>query len=134
MKPIQGHHRFGVQVGTFSVRIEVGDPSRTRFEAMEALVDTGSTFLVARPILEALGIAEEEHKPFSFADGRTQEYAMGAVSLRLEGRTLPTLCVFGDPRYEPLLGAVALETFLLAPDAVHQQLVPVNGLLMRRAP
>jgi hypothetical protein len=38
--------------------------------------------------------------------------------------------VFGDTA---LLGAFTLEGFLLAPDAVGQRLVPVDGLLMRLA-
>jgi hypothetical protein len=29
-----------------------------------------------------------------------------------------------------LLGAVALETFFVAPDPVHQKLIPVTGLLL----
>jgi hypothetical protein len=41
-----------------------------------------------------------------------------------------TLCIFGDPETTPLLGAVTLEECGLAPDPVHQRLIPVVGLLI----
>ncbi|MFQ5880385.1 MAG: aspartyl protease family protein, partial [Dehalococcoidia bacterium] len=44
-------------MGTFRVTIEVGDPQGERFEAVEALVDTGATYSVApRSLLERLGV------------------------------------------------------------------------------
>ena len=40
-------------MGTFSVRLQVGDPSGQRFEAIDAMVDSGATYTVlpamARP-------------------------------------------------------------------------------------
>ena len=33
-------------MGTFGVTIEIGDPQGQRFEAMNALVDTGATYTV----------------------------------------------------------------------------------------
>ena len=118
-------------MGTFSVPVEVGDANGHRFLPMEALVDTGATYLVvSRRVLESLGVEPLERGPFSLANGHIVEYDIGLVSLRLEGRLLPVLCVFGDEDSEPLLGAVALESFRLAPDPVGQRLVPVPGRLM----
>jgi clan AA aspartic protease len=118
-------------MGTFSVPIEIGDPQGRRFQRLDALVDTGATYLVvSREVLASLGIRPVRRRSFTLADGRTVEYEMGVVSLRIDGDTLPTLCVFGDHGGQPLLGAVALETFLLAPDPVNQRLVPVPGKLM----
>lgn len=118
-------------MGTFRVAIEIGDPQGQRWEKVEALVDTGASYLtVPRPLLESLALLPVESRPFTLADGRTVEYQVGIVSLRMDGRTLPVLCVFGDPGSQPLLGAVALETFGLAVDPVRRRLVPVPGLLM----
>lgn len=118
-------------MGTFQVTIEVGNPIELHFERIEALVDTGATYLVVpRNVLTTLGVRPIERRPFTLADGRTVEYEVGVVSLRLQGRTFPVLCVFGDEGSEPLLGAVALETFLLAADPVGKRLVSVPGRLM----
>ena len=118
-------------MGTFYVTIEVGDVDGVRFERMEALVDTGVTYpAIPRGVLTSLGYKPIERRPFKLADDRIVEYDVGVVSLRLDGRTLPVVCVFGDEGSEPLLGAVALENFLLAADPVNTQLVPVAGRLM----
>ena len=98
---------------------------------VEALVDTGATYLtVPRPLLESLEVRPLERRLFRLGDERTVEYEVGIVALRIDQRTLPVLCVFGDPTSRPLLGAVALETFSLAADPVGRRLVPVPGLLM----
>lgn len=58
-------------MGTFSVTIEVGDLDGRRFETLEALVDTGATYLVVpRRVLESLEVVVTETSPFELADGR----------------------------------------------------------------
>ena len=37
-------------MGTFSVQLQVGDPSGQRFEAIEAMVDSGATYLGIDPV------------------------------------------------------------------------------------
>lgn len=118
-------------MGTFETTIEVGDAAGLRFERLEALVDSGATYLmVPKDILASSGCEAIERRPFSLADGHIEEYEVGIVSLRLNGRTLPAICVFGDDDSEALLGAVALESFLLAADPVNKRLIPVTGRLM----
>jgi predicted aspartyl protease len=115
-------------MGTFSVTIEISDTAGFRFESVQ---DTGATYpVLPRGLLVDLGYQPLEKRPFSLADGRVLEYDVGVVSLRLDGRTLPVVCVFGDDNIEPSLGAVALENFLLAPDPVNRILVPLTGRLM----
>ena len=117
-------------MGTFSVTIKIGDAQGIRFERMDALVDTGATYpVIPRNVLYSLGCQAVERRPFSLADDRIVEYEVGVVSLRLDGRTMPVPCVFGDEGSEPLLGAVALEIFLLAADPVNGVLIPVTGKL-----
>jgi len=120
-------------MGTFRVRMEVGDPRRERFEAVEALVDTGASYtVVPSSLLRELGVTPHTRAPFLLADGREVGRDIGRTWVRLDGRTEFTLVVFGDDGTEPLLGAVTLQEFRLAPDPVSNCLVPVPGLLMVR--
>lgn len=118
-------------MGTLRVPVEVGDASGTLFEAVEAVVDTGASYLaLPASLLHRLSVTEAERRTFGLADGRTVEKAVGIVLLRLDGRSLPVLCVFNDEGAEPILGAVALEIFGLGVDPVAQKLVPVRGYLL----
>ena len=118
-------------MGTFTVTVEVGDSAGNQFRSVEAMVDTGATYpTVPRDVLSSLGVEPIERASFVLANGQTVEYDVGLISLRLEGRTLPVLCVFADEGSEPLLGAIALESFRLAVDPIAQRLVPVPGRLM----
>ena len=118
-------------MGTFRVTIEVGAGASGPWQAVEALVDTGATFTqIPAPVLEALHVARRWRLPMETADGRVSECDVGDAWLRLDGSERPALVLFGEPGTEPLLGAHALEAFLLAPDPVHRRLVPVTGLRM----
>ena len=119
-------------MGTFKVEVEVGDPTGQRFEQYEALVDTGSTYSVfPAKVLRRLGVEPHRRSSFELADGTRREWPIGRTWLRLDGRQELSLVVFGDEESEPILGAVALEEFLLAPDPVRRRLVPVLGLMMQ---
>jgi clan AA aspartic protease len=122
-------------MGAFRVPIEVGDLQGRRYVAVQALVDTGATYLTLPPsLVRELRVQALEHRLFRLADEREVEYEVGMVSLRIDERTIPVLCVFGPEGIEPLLGAVALETFQLGVDPVAQRLVPVPGLLKAENP
>ena len=119
-------------MGTFKVTIEVGDAEGRNYHSLNALVDTGASYLVVpRTILQSLGIAVSEQRAFTLADGRQMQYDVGITSLRLDDRAYPVLTVFGEDGTSALLGAVALEIFGLAVDPIGQRLMPVSGLLMR---
>jgi clan AA aspartic protease len=119
-------------MGSFRVRIEIGDPEGRRFEALQALVDTGATYTwVPRSVLERLGVRPARQRPFIMADGRQVFYDMAWILVRLDAETQPTLVVFGDEGTEPLLGVVTLEEFGLGVDALNQRLIPTPGLLKR---
>ena len=54
-------------MGTFNVEIEIGDAEGRRSDRVEALVDTGSTYLsLPRPLLEALGVVPYTSDRFVF--------------------------------------------------------------------
>jgi len=117
-------------MGIFRVPIEVGDPAASRFESVEALVDTGATYTwLPTDLLDRLGVRAEEQRPFVLADGREVSYGIAWIRIRIAGRTQPTIAVFGHPGSEPLLGVFTLEGFGLAADLVNRRLVPVPGLL-----
>jgi predicted aspartyl protease len=118
-------------VGTFHVTIEVGDPQGRRYEAVEALVDTGATYtVVPASMLRRLGATPHTRAPFELADGRQRELEVGRSWVRIGVKAELTLVAFGDEGVEPMLGAYAMERFLLAPDPVRRRLVEVPGLLM----
>ena len=118
-------------MSTFSVALEVGHLTEERFEAVEALVDTGashSTF--PGPLLDRLGIERTERWPFRLADDRQREYDVGTARIRLDGLLRYTVVVFADPGTQPILGAITLEELGLGVDPVGRRLIPVPGLLM----
>ena len=118
-------------MGTFQATIEIGDSQGSRYEALEALVDTGSTYTwVPRGLLERLGIETVGRWEFETADGRVIERDVGRTWVRIDGRSEITLVVFAEEGSRPLLGAYALEGLRLAPDPVNRRLVPVRGLAL----
>ena len=52
-------------VGTFDVTIHAGDPGRTRFEPVEALVDTGASYtMLPAALLRRLDVPVTGRRPF----------------------------------------------------------------------
>jgi len=86
--------------------------------------------MVPGPLLRRLGVTPYTRDVFTLADGRQAEHDIGHGWIRVDGRTVITLVVFGEVAAEPLLGAYALEGLRLAPDPVGRRLMPVPGLLM----
>jgi predicted aspartyl protease len=120
-------------MGAFSVQFEIGDQSGQRWQGLEGLVDTGSTYTwVPRDTLEGLAVEPRLTREFETADGRIISRELAVVQVRLDAQTLPTLVVFADPGDSVLLGVVTLEEFGLGVDTVNRKLVPVRGLAMRR--
>lgn len=118
-------------MGTVQVRLEVAGPPRDRFEQVDALVNTGSTYTVLpRTMLRELGVSVERRARFVLADGSEVERDLGRAWDRPDEHEEYTLVFFGD---HALLGAATLEEFLLAPDPASATLVAVRGLMMRAA-
>lgn len=116
-------------MGTFSHPITLIAPSGS--ETLEALVDTGATFsTIPSPVLERLGVRSFTTIRVRLADGREGDWPMGQVEAELDGVRRPILCLFGSPDAPPMLGAHALEAFLLTVDPVEGKLVPKEAYLM----
>ena len=98
-------------MGTFQIRVEIGDQNGQRFQELEALVDTGATFTkVPRSILEALDIPAARTYTALLTDGRRVPREQGWATIRLEEQQFPTPVAFGEEGEPTLLGAMALET------------------------
>ena len=112
-------------MGAVFVTIEVGDVRGERFEPVEVMVDTGSTFTtVPGNLLRRLGASPQRIQPARLADGSIVDDEVCDKLIRLEGKTFITPVTFGKEGEPNLLGVVALETALLAIDPVDQRLVP----------
>jgi clan AA aspartic protease len=117
-------------VGTFKTSLSISDRSGSRWEQLDAFVDTGASYtLVSSQILSRLGLVPTIRTQFELADGRRVEYGMTETRVRLNGDERTTLVIFGDEDADSLLGAYTLEGFGLAPDPVGRRLIPVPGIL-----
>ncbi len=111
-------------MGTFRHSLEVARSPKGPWAALDAIVDTGSTYSqIPRAVAKRLGIVPSESRRLLTADGRRVTRPVAVVEVRLNGRSYPVLCVLAGPREPVLLGAVTLETFGLAADPVHRRLV-----------
>ena len=86
--------------------------------------------VVPAPLLQRLGIVPQWSAFFELADGRREEYGMSEVRAVLDGEERTTICIFGTPDCQALLGAYTLEGFGLAADPVNGRLVPSSLFLI----
>jgi clan AA aspartic protease len=118
-------------MGTFRYPVTLLSLDRTQRVTLEMLVDTGATYTwVPEPVLQQLGYHPTFRRRLRLANGQIIERSGCEAIVEIDGNALTTIVLFGDPASEPLLGAVTLEQFSLAPDPVSQRLIPVEALLM----
>ena len=118
-------------MGVFSVPIEIGGPDGTRFQQIEALVDTGATFtIVPISVLRSIGLEPQERGAFELADGSLKEFDIAETRLRIDGQETSTVVVFGNEEMTPILGAYTLERVRLAVDPAGKRLIEVPWRLM----
>ena len=118
-------------MGTFFHPLTLVGPTGLT-ETLDAMVDTGAMFtVIPRPILDRLGVQPFDTIPVRFASGQEERWPIGQLQAHLDGRERPILCLFGSPDAPPLIGAHALEAFLLMVDPVEHKLVPKEALLMQ---
>ena len=87
-------------MGTFRVPIEIGDRAGRRYERQVHAPSSGDP-------RSAWG-APPEGRRFILADQREAVYQTAWVMAKIDGDAQPTIIVFGEPGYDPLLGAVTL--------------------------
>lgn len=113
-------------MGTFVAEVQLASSARPdRRVTVKLLVDSGSTYTwVSANLLRDLDIQPTERRRVITIEGRTMERGAAEVLITLEGRTLHTLCLFGEPGDLDVLGAYTLEGFGLAIDPVQRRLIP----------
>ncbi|MBI4263695.1 MAG: retroviral-like aspartic protease family protein [Acidobacteria bacterium] len=115
-------------MGLFHVPARLTGPTG-RTEQLALLVDTGATFVVVpRPLAERLALHPTRTCPLQIAGGREEVWPLAEARLAIDGLEVTTPCVIA-PEGPPLLGAVALESLLLAVDPIAKRLVPVKGFV-----
>src|SRR5216117_2919292 len=100
-------------MGTFFVEAQLAAPERPeRRQPVELLVDSGSTYTwVAAALLRGLSVVPTERRRVVTIAGQLAERDAAEVLITLEGRTLHTVCLFGDAGDLDVLGAYTLEGF-----------------------
>ena len=117
-------------MATFNHSVEVGHREGSRTQRVIARVDPHSTYTVMPgPLLTMLGIEPGWSQQFELADGRREERSLAEVRLRIDDQERTTICVFGQPESEPILGAYSLAGFGLQADTAGQKLVPASLFL-----
>ena len=105
-----------------------GPPGQT--EAVELLVDSGATFVVVpQSLADRLELRPNRTYPIQTAGGRDETWLLADVRLAVDGDEVNTRCLISPAAGPALLGAVALESLLLAVDPVAKRLVPVKGFV-----
>jgi predicted aspartyl protease len=96
-----------------------------RRQSVNLLVDSGSTYTwVAGAVLRALSVIPAERRRVVTIDGEVTDRDAAEVLITLEGRTLHTLCLFGETGDLDVLGAYTLEGFGFGIDPVQRKLIP----------
>ena len=116
-------------MGTVTATIQVGDRQALRFEELDIIVDTGSTYTaVPRAMLERLGVPIQRSMPSETADGRIVPVDIGQTIVKFEGFEFYTPVIFAEENEPSLLGVVTLEEAGLAVDPVNGRLIPIRLL------
>ncbi len=94
-------------MGTFFAEALLAAPQKPeRLEPVRLLVDSGSTYTwVAAARLRALSVVPTERRRVVTIEGQVAERDAAEVLITLEGRTLHTMCLFGDAGDLDVLGA-----------------------------
>jgi predicted aspartyl protease len=117
-------------MGEFTWPVGVWSADGELVETVSALVDTGASYSVfPQSMLERLGIEKRYVLPFEQADGSVIEKDVGLAMLVINETESSMRVIFGEDGAESLIGANALQEFLLLADPVAEELVSRAGRL-----
>ena len=126
--PELGCDKSNSVMGLFHVAARLSGPTGRSAE-VELLVDTGATFVVVpQDLADRLELRPNRTCPIQTAGGRDETWPLADVRLTVDGDEVTTRCLIA-PAGPALLGAVALESLLLAVDPIAKRLVPVKGFV-----
>ena len=114
-------------MGVFNWLMRLDSMDGERSLEIEAMVDTGAGYsIVPATLLQELGVTPIDKIRLVLADGRQVEYDLGEARATINGRSIPTLVVFGEDDARALLGAYTLEGLRLTVDPAHRTLIPAT--------
>lgn len=117
-------------MGTFSVKIQVGDIDGQTSEEMDALVDADAMMsVIPASTLRRLGIQPVKGAVFERASGEQVTLDMGHANVRVQGKEAISWIIFGEETDDVLLGSHTLAGVMLGVDPSAQRLIPVHGSL-----
>ena len=117
-------------MGTFSVKIRVGDLDGQKSEEMDALVEADAMMsVVPASTLRRLGIQPVKSAVFERASGEQVTLDMGHANVRVQGKETITWVIFSEDTDDVLLGSHTLTSVMLGVDPSAQRLIPVHGSL-----
>ena len=109
--------------------VELIGPDGVSSSTVDAIVDTGATFLTApQSVLRELNVVAEQSVPLRLADGSVVERNLGEVRLQIMDRTATTSVIFGADSDPILLGSHVLEAVRLSVDPWGKRLVDLTPL------
>ena len=115
-------------MGEFTWPVGVWSADGERLETVSALVDPGASYSVfPQSMLERLGIEKRYVLLFEQADGSVIEKDVGLAMLVINETESSMRVIFGEDGAESLIGANALQEFLLVADPVEERLVSRTG-------
>ena len=111
----------------FHQHIEIDPTGGSRSQPIIALVDPASAYaVIPAAVLIMLGIEPQWTQEFQMPGGTQVQRQLAEIKVRLEGQERITVCVFGDPESDPVLGNHTLDGFGLTADEANEVLVPAR--------
>ena len=117
-------------MSTFRQPVALISKDRSRVHRLIALVNAESPYsMMPAPLLQMLGVDPQWTWSFELPQGGQEEFPAAEVQFQLNNQERTTICIFGKPQSEPILGAYTLEGFGLAADSFNRRLVPARLFL-----
>ncbi|MDE2788607.1 MAG: aspartyl protease family protein [Chloroflexota bacterium] len=115
-------------MGTFSTKLQVGNPAGGDMREVEALVDTGASHsMFPASLLDRLRIDRRSQIDGTLADGSEVSYWTGWALIGIEGEEGTCRVIFGPEGDESsVIGATTLQMLLFKVDPVREVLEPTT--------
>ncbi|MDA1128237.1 MAG: hypothetical protein O2913_06015 [Chloroflexi bacterium] len=115
---------------TFRCPIEIGPRDGSRFQRVIVVAGSENIYCVLpSTLLEMLGVGTEWESRFTLPGGGWEMLPMAEVRMRIDGHERTTICVYGKPDSDPILGRHTLAAFGLAADHDEQKLIQADMFL-----
>ena len=101
------------------------EPAAVRTATVEALVDTGATYLCLPPsVVRDLGLLPFETRKVMTANGTVERRVFAGAEITIKGRTEHVSVLESDETTPPLVGYLVFEVLDFVVDPRSQELIP----------